>query len=310
MSKAKVSRILHGDFGRAMLMQLDRSISVHAHRTCQILFQIDGPEIDVTVQDRHHRLVGQGVVMVNAWEPHSYEYAEGQTSAGVLSLYIEPAWLKRIDRWFEHSMHPRFFSVPFGNVPAAAQHLVDGLVDLIAYEPDPTPHDVETLILNIVLALTAEYSDWTGLRNFETMGGVACDARIRKIMSIMRDTVGEPIVVEDLARLVRMSRPHFFHMFKQETHLTPIVYSSMLRMDMAIKMITETVDSLLDISLRLGFESPGNFTRFFAMQQGIPPSQYRRSVTVLSPTVPPPNVFRGDPTRVEKVGVYAEARSC
>jgi len=172
---------------------------------------------------------------------------------------------------------------------------------------EPTPHGVETLILKIVLALTAEYSDWKGLSNFETVGGVACDARIRKILSIMRDLVGEPIVVEDLARLARMSRPHFFHLFKQETQLTPMLYSSMLRMDMAIKKIAETVDSLLDISLCLGFESPGNFTRFFNMQQGISPSQYRHSVTVLSPTEPAPTVFRGDRTGVERTGVYAEA---
>ncbi|WP_201494567.1 helix-turn-helix domain-containing protein, partial [Rubrivivax sp. A210] len=47
-------------------------------------------------------------------------------------------------------------------------------------------------------------------------------------------------------------------------------------------------DMLVDISNRLGFESPGNFTRFFKLQQGFSPSQYRRNVTVLAsgPAVP------------------------
>jgi AraC-like DNA-binding protein len=53
-------------------------------------------------------------------------------------------------------------------------------------------------------------------------------------------------------------------------------------MESAIRQIAETDDMLADISNRLGFESPGNFTRFFKLQQGFSPSQYRRNVTVLS----------------------------
>lgn len=304
---SKALRILHGDFGRAMLVQLDRSVTVHAHRTCQLLFRVDEGEMEVSVQNGHHRLDKQGVVMLNAWEPHSYECAK-DLPVTVLALYIEPVWLKKNDRRFAYSMHPRFFSVPFGGVPNAVQDLVDKLVDIIIYEPKPTPHDVETLILDIVLALTTKYSDWKGLSSFQTVGGASCDVRIRKVLSIMRDSVGEPIVVEELARLARMSRPHFFHLFKKETQLTPIGYSSMLRMEMAIKKITETTDSLLYISMCLGFESPGNFTRFFNMQQGISPSQYRRSATLLSQAEQTPTVVRRDHTGIERFGVNAEAR--
>lgn len=304
---SKVSRILHGDFGRVMLVQLDRSVTVHAHRTCQLMFRIDGGDVDITVRDRRHSLGVQEVAMMNAWEPHSYECIEGQPPVTVLALYIEPAWLKKSDRRFGYSMHPKFFSVPFGSIPNVAQDLVDGLVDLVAYESSPAPHRLETLILNIVLALTAEYSTWTGLSNFETVGGAACDARIRRVLTMMRDSVGEPVVVEDLARFARMSRPHFFHLFKQETRLTPMLYSSMLRMDMAIKKIAETTDPLLDISMSLGFESPGNFTRFFSMQQGISPSNYRRSVTLLPQVAPAPTPFHGDYAGAERKAVYAQA---
>lgn len=305
---SKELRILHGDFGRALLVQLDKSVTVHAHRTCQLLFRVDEGEVEVSVQNGRHRMDKQEVVMLNAWEPHSYERAKDQTPATVLALYIEPAWLKRNDQRFACSMHPRFFSVPFGVVPSAAQGLVDKLVDTITYEPTPTPLDVETLILDIVLALTAKYSDAAGLSSFQTVGGASCDVRIRKVLSIMRDSVGEPIVVEDLARLARMSRPHFFHLFKQETQLTPIGFSSMLRMEMAIKKITETTESLHDISMCLGFESPGNFTRFFNMHQGISPSEYRRSATLLSQPEQAPTVVRRDHIGIERIRATAEAR--
>lgn len=301
---SKALRILQGEFGRAMLLRLDRSVTVHAHRTCQMLFRIDGPDLNVVVRDRQVRLGADEVVLLSAWEPHSYEVADEQSPVTLLALDIEPAWLKQQDRRLSRSMHPRFFSVPCGAVPPSARGVVEGLVDLIAYEAAPATSAVESLLLELTLAMAARYADLKGGACFEAVGGVACDARIRKVLSIMRDSVGEPIVIAAMAKIAQMSRPHFFHLFKQETQLTPMVYSSMLRMESAIRQISETSDSLFDISLRLGFESPGNFTRFFTMHQGISPSQYRRSLTLLLPAaqayeVPQATPYlRAEPMRV------------
>ena len=274
---SKALRIMHGSFGRAILVSLDHTVTVHAHRTCQIMFRIDGGDLDVVVRDQRHRLGENDVVVLNAWEPHSYEITDEQSPVTALSLYLDPAWLKRMDKRFANCMHPRFFSVRCASTPDVARELVADIVELIAYEPEPESEWVEELVLKLALALAVPFSNHHGLSPFETVGGVACDARIRKVLSMMRETVGEPIVMENLARQAGMSRPHFFHLFKQETQLTPMVYSSMLRMEAAVSQIVETSDSLLDISLRLGFESPGNFTRFFNMNQGFPPSHYRRS---------------------------------
>lgn len=275
---SKALRIMHGSFGRVMLVSLDRTVTVHAHRTCQLMFRIDGPDFDVVVRDQRHRLGENDVVVLNAWEPHSYEITDEESPVTALSIYLDPAWLKRKDKRFASCMHPRFFSVRCDSTPDAARGLIEDLVELIAFEAEPGSEAIEKLVLELALEIAAAFSNRQGLSPFETVGGMSCDARIRKVLSIMRETVGEPIGVEALARQAGMSRPHFFHLFKQETQLTPMVYSSMLRMEAAVSQIVETSDSLLDISLRLGFESPGNFTRFFNMNQGIPPSQYRRSV--------------------------------
>ncbi len=102
---SKAIRILHGEFGRAMLVKLDRSVTVHAHRTCQLLFKIDGPEIEVSVRGQKYRLAEDEVVMLNAWEPHSYEVLSEHDSVTVMAIYIDPAWLKRQDRRLSNSMH-------------------------------------------------------------------------------------------------------------------------------------------------------------------------------------------------------------
>lgn len=277
-------RILHGEFGRAMLVRVNRSLAEHAHRTCQLLFKVDGPDVEVTVGGKRFLLSDENVVMFNAWEQHSIAPVAGGTPVTLFGLHVEPTWLKALDSRLACSMHPSFFRAPSGPIPNEVRDSVRKLLELVAFESDPNTHEVELLVLNIILAVTSAYSDIKSLSSVESIGGIKCDARIRKALSLMRDTIGTEVVLEDIARNVGMSRPHFFHLFRRDTGLTPMAYFSMLRMDAAIKQIAETHNSLLDISLQLGFGSPGNFTRFFNVQNGITPSQYRRCVSVLEKT--------------------------
>jgi len=52
-------------------------------------------------------------------------------------------------------------------------------------------------------------------------------------------------------------------------------------LDLSIESVSHHEMALQNVALDLGFDSPGNFTRFFARQQGVTPSQYRRNVTIL-----------------------------
>ncbi|WP_201493474.1 AraC family transcriptional regulator, partial [Rubrivivax sp. A210] len=278
-------RIIHGEFGRVMLVRLDEPVVEHAHRTGELLFKIGGGDLCVSVGDTVHRLGDDEVMLLNPWESHAYGLPQGEPAAELLSLQVDPAWLRRLDRRYTGAMGRQFFAVAKGRVPALARAALAQIADTLAYELEPSAEALGALVQEIVFAMAMAYSkavQATGSYDFSSLGGVACDARIRKVLSIMAASVGEPIQIEELARVIRVSRPHFFHLFKQETRLTPLVYSSVLRMESAIRQIAESGDMLVDISNRLGFESPGNFTRFFKLQQGFSPSQYRRNVTVLA----------------------------
>jgi AraC-like DNA-binding protein len=53
-------------------------------------------------------------------------------------------------------------------------------------------------------------------------------------------------------------------------------------MEASIARVSTSDAPLMDIALQMGFDSPGNFTRFFVAQQGVTPSQYRRKVELVS----------------------------
>lgn len=63
--------------------------------------------------------------------------------------------------------------------------------------------------------------------------------------------------------------------------MTPNIYLNTLRMETAIERLTGSNDPVTSIGLDLGFASQASFTRFFATNVGVPPSDYRRAACQL-----------------------------
>ena len=82
--------------------------------------------------------------------------------------------------------------------------------------------------------------------------------------------------MEEVARAVGLSRPHFFKLFKKQLGITPNVYLNTLRSERAIEDLVNTEKTVTNIAYDLGYSSQASFTRFFSSNVGIAPSEYRR----------------------------------
>jgi AraC-like DNA-binding protein len=58
--------------------------------------------------------------------------------------------------------------------------------------------------------------------------------------------------------------------------MTPHVYLNLLRMELAVKSVVHTDDSLAAVSDNLGFSAPAHFSRFFRDHAGVNPSEFRQ----------------------------------
>ena len=108
-------------------------------------------------------------------------------------------------------------------------------------------------------------------------GAPALDHRLRKAIQLMRENVCERMSLDDVARSVGLSRPHFFALFKEQTNLTPNVYWNTLRMEEARRQLQGTEEPLVAVACNLGFTTQGNFSRFFRDHFGVPPTLYREA---------------------------------
>lgn len=275
-------RIIHGPFGRVALLMLDKSMVLHAHRVSHVIFKEGGPDIQFGIRNREHVLSDRNVLLVNAWEPHFYEHRPQSQPTVLLALYLEPDWLRDVDRRFAYSIHPRFFSRPSVALQGKLGRLHTDLLDILTDREGQSLQALRGLIADMTGELVGVLPQRNELSAAGSVGGIAYDIRVRRAIEAMKEVRGIAPDFDDVAQTVGLSRPHFFHLFRKQTGMTPATFGSMLRMDLSIQSVSQQEMALKDVALNLGFDSPGNFTRFFARQQGVTPSQYRHNVQFVS----------------------------
>jgi AraC-like DNA-binding protein len=262
--------VSHGEFGRAAIYQLDRTIITHAHREGHLIFYVNGATGRVMCGDDTCTLDQTYGVAVSPWEPHSFHVNAGQTNV-CLVLYIKPMW------FLENSQSAKF-ALKFGcsriKVTKEVCEFVNHLIALLLENEDQEQFD------QLLFGLTRASFDQTWAASGDEYSRQSCqrfsDYRVRRSLRFIQEQMGEDLEMEGVARKVGLSRPHFFKLFKQYMGVTPNVYMNTLRSERAIEDLLTTSKTVTDIGLDLGFSSQASFTRFFSSNVGIAPSEYRR----------------------------------
>ncbi|WP_368362729.1 helix-turn-helix transcriptional regulator [Rhizobium mongolense] len=262
--------VRHGEFGRASIYQLDSTIITHAHREGHLIFYIDGADARLEVGDQPASVSHSFGAAVSPWEPHSFHLPVGQRQL-CLVLYIKPRWFLQNDASSEFALR---FGSPVLEMTPEITDFVRRLTSLLLENEDHAQFD------KLLFGLTKASFDQSWLRSGDGCRTDALlrynDFRVRRSLRIIQDYVGETMEMEELARLVGLSRPHFFKLFKQNMGVTPNVYINTLRSERAIDFLLTGDKTITDIAFDLGFSSQASFTRFFSSNVGIAPSDYRR----------------------------------
>ncbi|HVK51112.1 MAG TPA: AraC family transcriptional regulator [Pseudoxanthomonas sp.] len=100
-----------------------------------------------------------------------------------------------------------------------------------------------------------------------------------RLLRVRHAIVCDPGQRQDLDRLATLanySPCHLLRMHRRVFGETPFEYASRLRDRRALELIQGTELSILDVSLRLGFESQSAFCRAFKLSFGATPTEVRR----------------------------------
>jgi AraC-like DNA-binding protein len=277
---SKVIRLLHGEFGRVALLEMDAPLVTHAHHHCHILCKVGGPDTAFQVRGKNYPLTNDNAVLINAWEEHSYLHLTvGGNNPVLLALYLEPKWLASFSKKFLASSHPRFFMNNLSPLGIYQKQALEKISMELWWSDQITHDQLESMLLDLALSFmeNADVISTGELRN--SNGSMAfMDPRIRKAIHLMRTSPQGFTDISLVAQSVNLSRSHFFELFRRCTGLSPVVFANVLRMEFAFDALADKDESLIHIGDELGFSAQGHFTRFFKQHQGVTPSLYRQQV--------------------------------
>lgn len=269
---ARAISVHHGSFGRATLYELDKPLITHAHREGHLIFYLGGRKGRVRICDIDLILDETQGVAISPWEPHNFDPLPGGDCSYLLVLYIKPMWFLENSRSVEFALS---FGTPAIQMTPTVEMWVGRLTSLLL---DDEPSD---RFDGFLFETTRQCFDqsWQGIEGRSKFCNVQRrfnDFRVRRSLRVMQESYTEDACMDDLAREVGLSRPHFFKLFKMQMGITPNLYLNTLRAEHAIDDLMTTSKSVTEIGLDLGFASQASFTRFFTSNVGIPPTDYRR----------------------------------
>jgi AraC-like DNA-binding protein len=269
--------VFHGRFGRATVYQLNRPFNVHAHREGHLIFHVGGTPARIDVCDQRRLLAEDSIVAINPWEPHNFVPTDLDNGAIFFVLYVNAEWFAPDPARCENL---RFGRTYFKRTPTLDKQ-VRRTAALVCGAPSLGSLDCE---LRQLIDACYEESWQASEQEAEIrIAAAVTDFRVRKSIKLMSESPGAEIELDSIARASGLSRPHFYRLFRTQTGVTPHLYLNTLIMEQALDALVTSETPIADIGFDLGFSSQSGFTRFFAANVGMAPTEYRRAAKVLRP---------------------------
>lgn len=272
---AQQLQVLTGPFGRLAVQKADRAVVQHSHPQHHMLVHCGGVETyRYTIWNRECVYDREHMLLINPFEPHACDRVAGEVMLQ-LALYLEPSWLATV--------HPAYacddlqvFTRSSVRLTKALRSDADQLCALALRNARPDPGVTERQLASWLVAIAQTYL----VSPSETAQAAPRyrlhDPRIRRALHRILQAPPNTLRIDALSREVGLSRARFYSLFQESTGLTPKAYVHMLCLKQAVDLVVDGDEDLTEISMRLGFQAPQHFSRFFSRALGVAPSDYRR----------------------------------
>jgi AraC-like DNA-binding protein len=101
--------------------------------------------------------------------------------------------------------------------------------------------------------------------------------KLRRAMELVELHIDEPINLERLAAVVRLSPFHFHRQFKQSTGLTPRKYVLRVRLERAKALLSDSDLPIVEVAAQVGFADQSHFSAAFRQATSMTPKTYRNA---------------------------------
>ena len=195
--------------------------------------------------------------------------AKGENS--FTALYFEPEHLSREIRelYGPYDLDPSlYFKDPV---------LLSTMQKLRSLVEQPHPSRIHAESLGLLAAVELFRSQRPGARARRGARGGLSRRQESLVRSYIEDHLTSDLSLEELARLVDLTRFHFARAFKVSTGLSPHQYVLQRRIERSQDLLLATDLDIGAIAQRVGFKDAPNFTRSFVKRVALTPRDFRRN---------------------------------
>ena len=228
-----------------------------------LIYSVDGSGF-IQIKDEKFEILPNTYFVIEAGTAHSY----WSSSASPWSIY----WLHF------GGNRSRFFKRFFGKVhqlnPSTDARIDDRirLFDeiLTVLEAGFSSENVEysNLCLNSLLA------SFFYLHTFRSAKGLKYKDPVEKAIHYMQENLNRSLTIGELALKVKLSESHLSKLFKNRTGSSPIDYFIKLKMQEAIRLLTNQSLRIKEVAFILGYKDPFYFSRIFTQHIGENPKRF------------------------------------
>lgn len=124
-----------------------------------------------------------------------------------------------------------------------------------------------------------ELRDALAANNILYSGKFGIDERVMQAVRLINSrSLGEPLMIDELASSVGLSSIHLVRLFRQDLQQTPAVYFEKLRLEHALNRLKLPDSRIKEVSIELGFTYLPHFSKWFKKHTKQSPRAYMKAI--------------------------------
>lgn len=242
------------------------SYGPHWHSEIEVVLMKKG-ESAAFIDSNKYTITENNLFIVFPGQMHSY--ADISSEAQEYKVFIfPPSFISNFDEKF-HGLVPE--SPLIANV--SDHSLLSAILDAIQKLEDGKESKKIDVIHGLISAL---FSELLFLIPFVPDKKSESDIA-KRIVEYCSLHYAEDISLESMAKDLGISPPHLSSLFVKKLKINFISYIQSLRVSEAMRLLSQTDESIQDIAKSVGFSCVRSFDRAFLKIEGISPSKYRKN---------------------------------
>lgn len=231
-----------------------------------LIYCIDGNGI-IHTRDKNYELYPNTFFIIDAHEAHSY-------------------WASKEDPWSIYWLHfgghrslefKQYFHKII-SIDRSKNSRIEDRINLFneiltSLESGFSKNNIEyaNLCLN---SLLASFFYWD---TYRAVKGIKSSDPVDKSILFMQKNIGEDLKIRDISFHVNLSESHYSKLFKNKTGSSPLDYFINLKMQEAIRLLTNRSMRIKEVAYNLGYNDPCYFSRIFSKHIGANPRSFLKT---------------------------------